>query len=82
MGLPLCVIVEQGKHATAPDIDGVFTSGVDENQYRERAKIWGVRDVIGTTNRVIPQTVSVCYAGRGRASKSWTGFHRGGTTSI
>jgi hypothetical protein len=50
--LPLFAIVELGKHATAPDVDrdGQFTPGVDENEYRERAKIWGVRDVIGSIN--------------------------------
>ncbi|HEY5616364.1 MAG TPA: hypothetical protein VIK60_00380 [Vicinamibacterales bacterium] len=50
--LPLFAIVELGKHATAPDMDrdGVFTPGLDENAYGERAKIWGVRDVIGTIN--------------------------------
>jgi hypothetical protein len=50
--LPLFAIVELGKHATAPDMDrnGVFTPGLDENEYRERAKVWGVRDVIGTIN--------------------------------
>lgn len=48
--LPLFAIVELGKHASAPDIDrdGVFTPGIDENTYNERAKVWGVRDVIGT----------------------------------
>ncbi len=50
--LPLYALVELGKHATAPDIDrdGRFTPGVDENEYRERAMIWGVRDVVGTIN--------------------------------
>jgi hypothetical protein len=50
--LPLFVMVEFNKHATAPDMDrdGIFTPGVDENEYRERAKIWGVRDVVGTNN--------------------------------
>jgi hypothetical protein len=50
--LPLFAIVELGKHASAPDIDGdgVFTPGIDENTYNERAKVWGVRDVIGTMN--------------------------------
>jgi hypothetical protein len=50
--LPLFVMVEFNKHATAPDInrDGVFTPGIDENEYRERAKVWGVRDVVGTNN--------------------------------
>ena len=48
--LPLFVIVELGKHASAPDVDrdGVFTPGIDENTYNERAKVWGSRDVIGT----------------------------------
>jgi hypothetical protein len=52
LGLPLLAIVELGKHASAPDVDrdGTFTPGIDENQYRERAKIWGVRDVIHVNN--------------------------------
>jgi hypothetical protein len=50
--LPLFVFVEFNKHATAPDIDrdGIFTPGIDENEYRERSKVWGVRDVVGTNN--------------------------------
>ena len=50
--LPLHIMVEQHKHASAPDIDRdrVFTPGIDENEYKERAKVWGVRDVIGTNN--------------------------------
>ena len=50
--LPLFAMVELSKHATATDMDrdGTFTPGVDENEYRERAKIWGVRDVIGAIN--------------------------------
>ena len=50
--LPLYIMVEQHKHASAPDIDRdrVFTPGIDENEYKERAKVWGVRDVIGTNN--------------------------------
>ena len=50
--LPLFVMVELDKHAAAPDMnrDGIFTPGIDENEYRERAKVWGVRDVIGTNN--------------------------------
>jgi len=52
IALPLFAMVEFNKHATAPDIDrdGVFTPGIDENEYRERAKVWGVRDIIGTNN--------------------------------
>jgi hypothetical protein len=52
INLPLYAMVEQHKHATAPDIDRdrVFTPGIDENEYKERAKVWGVRDVIGTNN--------------------------------
>ena len=52
INLPLYVLVEQHKHATAPDIDRdrAFTPGIDENEYKERAKVWGVRDVIGTNN--------------------------------
>jgi hypothetical protein len=50
--LPIYVMVEQHKHATAPDIDRdlTFTPGIDENEYKERSKVWGVRDVIGTNN--------------------------------
>jgi hypothetical protein len=50
--LPLVAMVEFQKHATATDVDrdGIFTPGLDENEYRERAKVWGVRDVIGTIN--------------------------------
>ena len=49
---PLFVMVESNKHASAPDInrDGIFTPGVDENEYRERAKVWGVRDVAWINN--------------------------------
>ena len=52
VNLPIFAMVEQYKHATAPDIDRdrVFTPGIDENEYKERAKVWGVRDVIGTNN--------------------------------
>jgi hypothetical protein len=48
--LPLFAIVELGKHATAPDVnrDGVFTPGLDENYFKESAKVWGVRDAFGT----------------------------------
>jgi hypothetical protein len=64
LDLPLFAIVELGKHATAPDVnrDGVFTPGVDENAYGERAKVWGVRDVIGTINNQVltyEETMSV-----------------------
>lgn len=50
--LPLFAGVELFKHATATDMDrdGIFTPGLDENRYRERAKIWGLRDVMGTIN--------------------------------
>jgi len=48
--LPLFAMVELGKHATAPDVnrDGVFTPGLDENYFKESAKVWGVRDAFGT----------------------------------
>ena len=47
--LPLMAITELRKHASAPDVngDGVFTPGLDENFYKEAAKIWGVRDTFG-----------------------------------
>lgn len=50
--LPLFVFVEQGKHATAPDInrDGIFSPGVDVNMSFESPQVWGVRDVIGQTD--------------------------------
>jgi hypothetical protein len=48
--LPLFAMVELGKHATAPDVnrDGVFTPGLDENYFKESAKVWGIRDAFGT----------------------------------
>ncbi len=48
--LPLFALVELGKHATAPDVnrDGVFTPGLDENYFKESAKVWGIRDAFGT----------------------------------
>jgi hypothetical protein len=50
--LPLFVFVELGKHATAPDVDGngFFTPGLDINAHLDAAKIWGVRDTLGTTD--------------------------------
>ncbi len=50
--LPLSVLVEQGKHATAPDIDkdGRFVPGIDANLYRDAGKVWGVRDATGVTD--------------------------------
>ncbi len=52
VSLPLFAIVEYGKHATAPDIDGDgwFTPGMDSNNYYDSAKVWGVRDTIGVTD--------------------------------
>ncbi len=48
--LPLFGMVELGKHATAPDVnrDGIFTPGLDENYFKESAKVWGIRDAFGT----------------------------------
>jgi hypothetical protein len=53
--LPLFAVVEQGKHATAPDIDrdGLFTPGIDVNYYRDAAKVWGIRDTAATTDSTL-----------------------------
>lgn len=50
--LPVHAIVELGKHATAPDVngDGVFTPGLDANFHWDAAKVWGIRDTTGTTD--------------------------------
>jgi hypothetical protein len=68
--LPLFAIAELGKHASAPDIDrdGVFTPGIDENEYNERAKVWGVRDVIGTINNEFI-SYDTAMSGRRRATE-------------
>ena len=49
--LPLLVAVEMGKHATAPDIDRdfLFTPGIDENYYGNRAKVWAFAMPLATT---------------------------------
>lgn len=45
---PLTLLVEEGKHATAPDRngDGAYTPGYDVNSFVNDA--WGVRDTFGT----------------------------------
>lgn len=45
---PLTLLVEEGKHATAPDrnADGMYTPGYDVNRRVNDA--WGVRDVLGS----------------------------------
>lgn len=50
--LPIVVMVELGKHATAPDInqDGHFTPGIDTNVNVEQAQVWGIRDAIGISD--------------------------------
>ncbi len=47
--LPLAVLVEDGKHALAPDInrDGKFMPGVDVNVFPEVSQVWGIRDYVG-----------------------------------
>jgi hypothetical protein len=50
--LPIYTIAEFGKHASAPDInrDLKFTVGVDVNTFRDKAKIWGIRDTTAHTD--------------------------------
>jgi hypothetical protein len=47
--LPLTLLVEEGKHASAPDrnADGIYTPGYDVNERINDA--WGVRDVLGSS---------------------------------
>lgn len=46
--LPITVLVEEGKHASAPDrnADGIYTPGYDVNRRVNDA--WGIRDVLGS----------------------------------
>jgi len=50
--LPIHTIAEFGKHASAPDVnrDYRFTIGVDVNTFRDKAKIWGIRDTTALTD--------------------------------
>jgi hypothetical protein len=51
---PLTFLVEEGKHATAPDrnADGIYTPGYDVNRRIKDA--WGVRDVLGSGALISP----------------------------
>ena len=75
--LPLHALVEQGKHATAPDIDwdGRFTHGIDDNLYREIGKVWGGRDATGNTDSAFRAFEAGMTAGRdpGRWVRPWWG---------
>lgn len=53
--LPLWAISEQGKHATAPDVDKdlQLTPGIDTNLYRDVGKVWGIRDATGQTDSAL-----------------------------
>jgi hypothetical protein len=77
---PLIVLVEEGKHASAPDRngDGVFTPNYDVNRFA--ADAWGVRDTMrsrqlspafrgDTFKKRIPE-ISVDAAGTLRASQA------------
>lgn len=90
VSLPLTVLVEQGKHATAPDrnADGVYSPGYDVNRRYEDA--WGVRDLIGSgqlggskyeasmTKPRRPSGMLLPRVGMGRAEmlKHYTGPHK------
>jgi len=52
---PLTFLVEEGKHATAPDrnADGIYTPGYDVNRRTKDA--WGVRDVLGSGALISPR---------------------------
>jgi hypothetical protein len=72
--LPLFAIVEYGKHATAPDIDGDgwFTPGVDSNNYYDTAKVWGVRDTMGVTDSNVRPFAATMMVKRGRRNMLFT----------
>jgi hypothetical protein len=60
--LPLYVLVEQGKHGLAPDInhDGQFTPGIDVNVFSETSQVWGVRDSLsGSENHMLRYEASM-----------------------
>ena len=50
--MPITVLVEEGKHASAPDrnADGQYTPGYDVN--RRITDAWGIRDVLGSGHLV------------------------------
>jgi hypothetical protein len=72
--------VEAGKHAMSPDInrDGVFNIGGDVNYFRDRAKIWGVRDLTALTDSNLRSYDGTMTLPRGaedrRAVSSYTAF--------
>lgn len=53
--LPIHIFVEEGKHASCPDVngDGYYMPGYDVNKNINDA--WGVRDVIGTESIISPE---------------------------
>ncbi len=67
--LPLWALVEQGKHATAPDIDhdGRFVPGIDTNLYRDVGKAWGIRDATGGTDSAFRAFEAAMASGRADA---------------
>jgi hypothetical protein len=52
---PLTFLVEEGKHASAPDrnADGIYTPGYDVNRRTKDA--WGIRDVLGSGALISPR---------------------------
>lgn len=64
------LFVEEGKHATAPDLnrDGSLTPMIDLNKNQSDA--WGVRDSLGTDSRVSPAYGGDMFVPR-RASAFW-----------
>jgi hypothetical protein len=64
---PITILVEEGKHASAPDrnADGQFTPGYDVNERIHDA--WGVRDVLGSGALISPAYQSAMTKARPRA---------------
>ena len=71
--LPLAVMVEDGKHALAPDInrDGKFIPGLDVNIFPEVAQVWGVRDFVGNGDVQMHKYQNAMTLDRD-FSKAWT----------
>jgi hypothetical protein len=61
---PITILVEEGKHASAPDrnADGRYTPGYDVNERIHDA--WGVRDVLGSGALISPAYQSAMTKGR------------------
>ena len=66
--LPVRVFVERGKHGSAPDVNSDFslTPGIDLNFETETARLWGIRDTLGS-----PDTQFAAYSNVYMSRREW-----------